>query len=397
MSAAAARLHSPRDRRQELIALCQAARRGDLSGRMTHLDPEDPDTPLYEALNDLLNLLEASMREATAALEASVDGRFHRRFLEQGMPGAFLQMAQKTNQSMERMAERATSIAAMKEERAALAEGFRDGVSVMVTTLASAATELDATSASMAAVSQESLSQAERCGESAESATANTQAVAAATEQLAASISEIAKQSAASAQATSKAAEAAKAAADVMKQITEAADNVSSIVSMISDVADQTNLLALNAAIEAARAGDEGRGFGVVASEVKSLAKQTAQATEDIARRIQVMRSTADHGVESIKNINNALTEVEGFASTVSAAIYEQEAATQHIAQNAEGATSAAREVSTELEAIAEKAKTALKGSEDIQSASREISVQAERLTVEVDTFLRKMCADDTP
>ena len=397
MSAAAARLHSPSDRRQELIDLCQAARWGDFSRRMTHLDPEDPDTPLYEALNDLLNLLEASMRESAAALAASVDGRFHRRFLEQGMPGAFLQMARQTNQSMERMAERAASVAAMKEERAELADGFRDGVSAMAATLASAATELDATSTTMASISQESVNQAERCGETAESATANTQAVAAATEQLAASISEIAKQSAASAQATSKAADAAKAAAEVMKQITEAADNVSSIVSLISDVADQTNLLALNAAIEAARAGDEGRGFGVVASEVKSLAKQTAQATEDIARRIQVMRSTANHGVESIENINAALTELEGFASTVSAAIYEQEAATQHIAQNAEGATSAAREVCSELGMIAENARSALKGAEDIQAASREISVQAERLTLEVDTFLRKMCAGDTP
>ena len=86
--------------------------------------------------------------------------------------------------------------------------------------------------------------------------------------------------------------------------------DVSSIVGIINDVASQTNLLALNAAIEAARAGEAGRGFGVVASEVKELANQTRRATKDIVEKIAQMKEATSAGVVAMREIEVSLVKL---------------------------------------------------------------------------------------
>ena len=381
----------PRELSDEILSTCENAKSGDLSGRITNVPLGHPLATMAFAINDLLDRVEAAQREAMAALDASVQGRYHRVFLTNGMPGSFQAMAERINISMNIMAERAQEVEKMKADRDVLVEDFRDGVLSMATTLAGASTELDATAGTLSRSSAETVQQVDRGSEAAGSAVSNIHAVASATEQLSASISEIAKQAESSTQATRSASSEASAAGKVMEQLREAAEGVDGIVEVISDVARQTNLLALNAAIEAARAGEAGRGFGVVASEVKQLANQTARSTQDIAARIDAMRAATQEGVDSINRIGDALEEAEGYASTISAAIYEQETATQHIAENAEQATSAAQSVAEELKGIRDHAESARQGSSDIQTSAGDISVQSEKLTGEVTTFLNRM------
>lgn len=147
--------------------------------------------------------------------------------------------------------------------------------------------------------------------------------------------------------------DSASKVADLGKQ----SDEIRSIVGVIKEIAEQTNLLALNAAIEAARAGEQGRGFAVVADEVRKLAERTTQSTQDIARKIEAIQSNvrsvvatmnhsveqvvqgerlAGQGAEAIGNIQTATKDVVNIVKNISEAIRENSTASQQVAKTVE-------------------------------------------------------------
>ena len=128
-----------------------------------------------------------------------------------------------------------------------------------------------------------------------------------------------------------------------VKELNEAAGRIGDVVKLITDIAEQTNLLALNATIEAARAGEAGRGFAVVASEVKALAGQTAKATEEIGAQIAGMQQATMRSIEAIGAIERTIREIGEISGAIAAAVTEQGAATQEIARSVETAARAHR------------------------------------------------------
>ena len=117
-------------------------------------------------------------------------------------------------------------------------------------------------------------------------------------------------------------------------RLAEGASKIGEVVSLNNDIASQTNLLALNATIEAARAGEAVKGFAVVATEIKSLADQTAKATEEIIGQINEIQAATSDAVEAIATIGETIRSVDDISSSIAAAVEEQGASTREIAQS---------------------------------------------------------------
>lgn len=148
------------------------------------------------------------------------------------------------------------------------------------------------------------------------------------------SIEEIAKSSERAASKADVTASMASNADSKLASLDTAAGDIGRVVNVIEEIAEQTNLLALNATIEAARAGEAGRGFTVVATEVKELAKQTAKATDDIRRRVDGIQISAREVVASIREMTEAIGLVCSESRTIASAVEEQSTVTRDLARH---------------------------------------------------------------
>ncbi len=225
--------------------------------------------------------------------------------------------------------------------------------------LAASATELASTATQLANGAEEATSQSRSVAAAAEQMSTNMVSVAASTDQMSANSSTLASAAEQMTANVAKIARSAEHASDVagtavglvstgssrIGELGMAAIEIGKVIEVIQDIAEQTKLLALNATIEAARAGESGRGFGVVAAEVKELAKQTAMATEDIRRRIDDIQTSSQFAVDSIGEISDVIQEVNETSCTIAAAVEEQNKTTGKISRSIVETSSAAEVV----------------------------------------------------
>ncbi|MBA5779353.1 HAMP domain-containing protein [Stappia sp. F7233] len=275
----------------------------------------------------------------------------------------------------------------------ALANDFEARFVGIVETVASSSSRMQGTARSMSAVAESTRERAAEVATAAGNASNNVQTAASAAEEMAASIGEINRQVREAAEVSNQANAEAVRSNDSVKGLAEAAARIGEVIDLIRGIAEQTNLLALNATIEAARAGEAGKGFAVVASEVKNLATQTAKATEDISGQIAGMQAATGHAVDAIKAISGTIGRIKLISDTITAAVNEQGLATQEIAASTQQAARGTEEVGETISVVAQAASETGGAAQEVLGVAEEMSENAQILRTQVEEFLNRVRA----
>ncbi|HWK86095.1 MAG TPA: methyl-accepting chemotaxis protein [Xanthobacteraceae bacterium] len=282
------------------------------------------------------------------------------------------------------------------ERRAAremLAADFEHQMKGVMEAVAEATRLVSENAGNVATIATQAGARTSAVADAAKAASSGAELIAASSEEMSSSIAEISRQVGIARDFSSEAVEHAGGSSNIIRSLAESAQRITDVVKLISDIAEQTNLLALNATIEAARAGEAGRGFAVVASEVKVLAAQTAKATGEIHAQVASIQNATSEAVKSTEAIVGDISKISEITMAIASAVEEQDAVTRDIASSIESSSNSSRQVTADISELDTAVAATGKASRDMLAAVKMLDEQAYNLHTAADTFLRGLRA----
>lgn len=274
-----------------------------------------------------------------------------------------------------------------------LVASFRQESEAVTAALEDATRKMSQTSETMNSVANETTKLSEDVSTAAQSAGTNVNSVSAATEELTASIREISQQLSGTNKMAGDAQDVSRSTVEKMAVLESSAGEINSVIEIISDIAEQTNLLALNATIEAARAGEAGKGFAVVASEVKTLANQTAKATEQVREQVNRIQGDTSEASDFINRITEAISGLSENMTVIAAAMEEQSAATQEISRNVMEASNGTSQVVDNIGEVSQATRKTQDSSATVNQIAEELAQRSDHLKGSIHAFISKIQA----
>lgn len=331
-------------------------------------------------LNDLIDVIDAFMREIKGSMEAIRDDKYYRKILPKGLSGIFRMTAKRINETLAGSRDRHIKVV----EAGSVLES---NIKALIEQLVSVAHNLNQKTEDLVYVSKEALVNTDDAFVRSSNSSSIMKSLSDATQQLSEAIVEISSRTSESNAMTEQATHQASIVSSSVQNLKQSSNEIDEVIQLITNIATKTNLLALNATIEAARAGEEGKSFAVVASEVKNLAKQTVAAAEQITSQIDLIQGYISDTVDSIEGIIKSIVTMQQISTAVSAAVEEQSVTTSGLSQNM---MSGSREISgintniNQLTNIVEKAHSA---STSVQGDVTELLESIESLRSDVGNF----------
>jgi methyl-accepting chemotaxis protein len=312
---------------------------------------------------------------------------------EMALTEVTLAQAENERLAASREEERRTAERRRHDDMMALAADFEQGVGTVSAGLRGVSEQVRREAEALARTADATRSDAGASAISAAEVSSGVQSVATASDELTASIGEISRQISNASRMTDDASQQARAVAVSVGALSRGADQVGDVVQLIQAIASQTNLLALNATIEAARAGDAGRGFAIVAAEVKGLAGQTENATVEITARIGEIQSATKAAVDAIARITGAVSSIDEVTSTIASAVEQQSAATREIASTAQQVACGVAAAVQGIQGVGRAADDTGDGAERVMTHANGLKTEVESLDGQVREFVRRLRA----